>query len=386
MLKTATIKNFSFSEYSHKGNVRLINEDFCYSADTVNGYVFTVCDGVGGNNAGEVASETVAKVIVEFLTEKWVDSPQKALNFALEEANSTLLEKGKGNPELYGMATTITAVLIRDEKVYYAHAGDSRIYFCTKNKFFQITKDHSVTQVLIDRGKLTKKEALSHPQKNQITKAAGINSELKPSVSEEFINSHEGNYLILCTDGLYSEVTDKEIFKLIKEEGENDNIAELLVNKANENGGNDNITVQVIRFFQTENIQFEEKREVTKKTKKKKVLYVTLTLFVLFTLIISILYFFPFKKDVEKVKPKNLKNTVSVQTFLLEYENNDTLNINGYYVTKPGDTPRMISQMFNVKLQELYTLNSKEKMYFFAGEKVSLGIRKKEVSLDINKE
>ncbi len=370
MLRTTTIKDFTFSEYSHKGQVRENNEDYFLSSDTVNGYVFVVCDGVGGGNAGEVASEIAAKNIISFLSEKWGKKPFDLLNNALENANSEILRQAQLNSSLRGMGTTITAVLIRDEKFYYAHAGDSRIYFSTAKKYFRLTKDHSFVQNLIDKGDLTEAEAELHPKKNQITKAAGIFAKLNPVVSKEGIIPEHGNFLILCSDGLYSEIPEKEIFEIIKTNEAENNIAEILTKVALDNGGNDNITVQVIRFLKTETIgkkEIETKNKI-KPTTKKKYIYWAAAIFVFVTSLLSLAYILYLGEVERNVNAKTYQTSVSI--YYLHYLRSDSLKTNGEYPTKPGDNIELLSSIFKTTPENIIYNNKKKSLTLLLGEKL----------------
>jgi protein phosphatase len=151
----------------------------------------------------------------------------------------------KNDPELSGMGTTVVVAIVVDESVYVAHAGDSRAYILSNNQLYQLTKDHSLVQEMVDCGKITPEEAREHPKKNLITRALGVSEELRIDFCEESIS--ENDVLLICTDGLTNFVEAEEIYELT-EDGKFYEYAERLVNRANHNGGGDNITVVTVSY------------------------------------------------------------------------------------------------------------------------------------------
>lgn len=230
------------------GLVRNNNED-CYRAGYLsNGGVWAVvCDGMGGASGGNVASETAVNVISEKITsgfhEGMNDNSLKLLIVsAVETANAQVYSKSAGDTTLFGMGTTAAVAVIIDDNVYLAHVGDSRIYIFSENSAVQLTTDHSVVQMMIERGEITREEAKDHPQKNVITRALGVEPYIKVDYAQEVFNS--GDTLVLCSDGLTNFVSDEDILRICNEGG--DNIADRLVDAANANGGGDNITVVTV--------------------------------------------------------------------------------------------------------------------------------------------
>lgn len=231
------------------GKAREMNQDAYYASqpsDTVGLYV--VADGMGGYNGGEVASTiavTAAKNYIESNfaeTEHTKEKLQELVKNAIEYANMLVYEKAKEIPELEGMGTTIEVALVHNNRVYIGHVGDSRVYRIRKNFIRRLTTDHSYVQKLVKDGTISKEEAMHHPKKNMLTKALGCTSFVEPDVSVKgFLKD---DILVLTSDGLTNMVTDEEIYNIVT-----DNIevaAEKLVNKANESGGLDNITVIVV--------------------------------------------------------------------------------------------------------------------------------------------
>ena len=231
------------------GRAREMNQDAYYASqpsDTVGLYV--VADGMGGYNGGEVASTiavTAAKNYIESNfaeTEHTKEKLQELVKNAIEYANMLVYEKAKEIPELEGMGTTIEVALVHNNRVYIGHVGDSRVYRIRKNFIRKLTTDHSYVQKLVKDGTITKEEAAHHPKKNMLTKALGCTSFVEPDVSVKgFLKD---DILVLTSDGLTNMVTDEEIYSIVTDSIEV--AADKLVNKANEAGGLDNITVIVV--------------------------------------------------------------------------------------------------------------------------------------------
>lgn len=233
------------------GLKRSSNQD-SYAAGELPGSVAwaVVCDGMGGVAGGNLASTTAVKIISERISSTYrqgmgFNSIRNMLTSAITAANISVFEKAKENPELTGMGTTVVAALVVDGTVCVAHAGDSRAYILSDKKLRQITKDHSIVQEMVDRGSLTPDEAKEDPRKNIITRALGVEDDLRIDFREEDIS--ETDVLMICTDGLTNYVEPQEIYELT-DDGKFFEYAERLVNRANENGGGDNITVVTVSY------------------------------------------------------------------------------------------------------------------------------------------
>lgn len=232
------------------GRKRLVNEDSMGSFETCNGLVSVVCDGMGGHVGGATASRLAVDTIQRFLDEQYYMDPREAIGLAIEAANHAILAETNIHTELRGMGSTCVMLLIRDNKVYIGHVGDSRIYLIRTNTITQLTKDHSYVQMLVDCGQLEPEQAEHHPRKNEITNALGIPDMTPATVKEEFIIPESGDCFLLCTDGLSGMVSDKEILSIVSKQKEmgTQERADVLVRRANEHGGVDNITVQLVEF------------------------------------------------------------------------------------------------------------------------------------------
>ena len=228
-----------------KGRVRSYNQDAYVAGRISDNAVFAVvCDGMGGANAGNVASENAVRHISEYIIRSYRDSMditelEKTVRNAVTSANIELFDMSASEQSLSGMGTTAVIALIKDGEAVIANVGDSRIYLVNEN-IKQLTRDHSVVQSLIESGKIAPEDAKYHPRKNVITRAIGAEGSV--TADSSVIRLNRGDSLLLCTDGLSNYRDDNEILGVFK----NTDISaepEALVEKANLNGGGDNITV-----------------------------------------------------------------------------------------------------------------------------------------------
>ena len=235
----------NIGNFSDVGKTRDINEDYFGSFSGSFGSLLLVCDGMGGHKGGEIASRLAVETISNYF-EKLNDNYNisEVINKSLEAANTSIILKAKENSDLTDMGSTVVLVLIKDELVYYTSLGDSRIYKIRDGAIYQITKDNSLVQQMVDSNIITEDEAKVHPKKNVITKALGTNDELEQEYYEPF-KLLENDKLILCSDGLTAHVDEEEIFQL-SENNPPQQAAQKLVELANERGGTDNITVQIV--------------------------------------------------------------------------------------------------------------------------------------------
>lgn len=226
------------------GLVRRENQDAFVTGRLSEQRVFAVvCDGMGGANGGSVASEMAVRRVSDRLAAAGGESEISfgyVFESALAAANIDIYDKAKESPELSGMGTTIVAAVASPDTLCVAHVGDSRAYLLCDGVLKQITRDHSVVQQMIERGQLTQTEARTHPRKNFITRALGVENTVMSDYTE--IAWHPGDRLLLCTDGLTNMVEDAALEKLL---GEPD-AADKLIEAALSAGGNDNITVCLI--------------------------------------------------------------------------------------------------------------------------------------------
>jgi serine/threonine protein phosphatase PrpC len=226
------------------GKERKINEDFFYISDMKDEIQLAIlADGMGGYNAGEVASKTATQAVKEYIQKHFSkDDIEETIRQAIEYANRVVYDKAKKQKELDGMGTTLDVCLIYNNKVYIGHTGDSRVYKIKHNEMQKITRDDSYVQTLIEDGTITKEEAFNHPKKNMITKALGCMGDVVPNIYVE--NFEEKDIILMTSDGLTNMVKEDEILKIINENPEE--AVDKLIKKANDNGGYDNITVVII--------------------------------------------------------------------------------------------------------------------------------------------
>ena len=223
---------------THPGRVRTNNED----AFLVEGQLFVVADGMGGHNAGEVASAMAVASLQQAAT-GIID--EAALSAALQQANEEIHAESMANHVRHGMGTTIAALVVtNDDTVLVANVGDARIYRWHDGNLSRVTKDHSYVQELVDEGIITLDEARVHPRRNIVTRALGIDAEVE--ISTATLPVTIGARYILCSDGLVDEVTDGEIAAILDRHPSAVAAAEALVSAANSAGGRDNITVIVV--------------------------------------------------------------------------------------------------------------------------------------------
>ena len=255
------------------GQVRDHNEDYVSSDDRIG--LAVLADGMGGLNAGEVASSMSVHLLMDELRAyaagestleqelaEGDDMPNQSqiVARAIEKANSSVFHVSQTQPHCEGMGTTIAVSMFYDNKVTIGHIGDSRVYRFRDNKLEQITKDHSFVQELIDKGLYTKDEARASSKKHVVTRALGVAPKVVPEVHEYKVK--QGDLFLMCSDGLTDLVGDSDIEKTFRELGSNLSVtAGHLVEVANASGGKDNISVVLIRI----NKAFPEKAGLLKR-------------------------------------------------------------------------------------------------------------------------
>lgn len=220
------------------GRARERNEDSMLVKDRM----FAVADGMGGHRGGEVASALSLEGLEA--AEVSADGPLAQLVQEVKAANRAVFDRGEKDRELQGMGTTLTAVVVDDETGYLAHVGDSRAYLLREGALQQLTEDHTLVQRLVREGKITAEQAEQHPQRNILTRVLGVDDELEPY--ELTFDLHDGDRILICSDGLTGMLRDHEIQRILESEPDPQRAAEHLVASANQAGGDDNITVIVL--------------------------------------------------------------------------------------------------------------------------------------------
>jgi len=227
---------------SDTGRQRRANEDACFARAPV----FVVADGMGGAQAGEVASRMAVEAFEPGLDDDGDTSAEAALIARIRLANGLIHDLAQSDRARQGMGTTITAAVVGEHDVAVAHVGDSRAYRLRAGAFERLTDDHSLVEELKRQGKLTDEEATHHPQRSIITRALGP----EPSVEVDSATwpAEPGDVFLLCSDGLTSMIEDSQVAGLLREASSMEQAARALVAAANEAGGRDNITVVLFRL------------------------------------------------------------------------------------------------------------------------------------------
>jgi len=236
------------------GCVRENNEDyFCYwepSRDSEferKGRLLIVADGMGGHEGGQEASHIAVETVQQAYAAAREGDPRLWLLDGFQEAHERIHQFAFEHPDLHGMGTTCTAVALLGYDLYYAHVGDSRLYLMRDSHLYRITRDHSYVGRLVEQGIISPEEANSHPQRNILTAALGTGADLLPESPEQPILLEVGDLLLLCSDGLWSLLSDDELQDAASS-GTPEKVAAQLVEQAKDRGGVDNITVQIVRM------------------------------------------------------------------------------------------------------------------------------------------
>ena len=243
------MENYIIANCTDTGRTRRVNEDSMVTFDSPNGRVVAVCDGMGGQNAGDVASQLAVAVIQDILSDNTFATPEEAITSSVIAANQAILRKASMNEDMQGMGATCVMLIVKDGKVYYGSIGDSRIYYIANGMIRQITKDQSYVQTLVDAGQITLAEAEHHQDKNQITNALGVEGMTPPVIGQMPIIPEPNSTFLLCSDGLSGMINNNTILNTVSRYDLSLNErARMLVEQANEAGGLDNITVQLVEF------------------------------------------------------------------------------------------------------------------------------------------
>lgn len=236
------------------GSCRQENQDNYCAQQLTDGTAWgVVCDGMGGVNGGRVASHIATESMLQFLSKNLPEmrpgEEKQTILRGFDIANRAVYDKATSDPDMLGMGTTGVCAYVASGAAHLVHAGDSRAYLFHDSQLRQITRDHSMVQQLVDSGKITRDQAANHPQKNLITRALGVSSTIVPEYNRCPVQ--EGDILLLCTDGLTNMVPDEEI-RLILIEAGFFSAPDILLERALQAGGQDNITIMLIGVETTE--------------------------------------------------------------------------------------------------------------------------------------
>ncbi len=252
--KSGKIDGISYGGRTDTGRKRTENQDsFLFSekeqiVSPEKGFLFAVADGMGGHRGGAVASKLALGILVSEYYKLEPRNIAKALKRAFEKANEAVYTLAHDDDNYQKMGTTMTAAVLKDSRLYFAHVGDSRGYIVSKNKIQQFTSDHSYVARLVRAGVITEEEAVNHPADNVITRAVGLATEIQVDIPENEIVLKKGQIVLLCSDGLFKAVPDHDIRDTVRTWITPDLISKKLVELANERGGPDNITVVTARI------------------------------------------------------------------------------------------------------------------------------------------
>lgn len=321
--------NFLIAKATDVGITRQVNEDSMSVFDSPNGQVMVVCDGMGGQAAGDVASQLAVNIIENILTDNTFESPEEAIRQSVLAANQGVLNRTMQNPEWEGMGSTCVMLIIKDGRVYCGWVGDSRIYYIANHTIRQISHDQSIVQEMIDRGEITKEEAANHPQKNEVTNGIGVYGMSAPETMRIPIVPEPGSVFLLCSDGLSGMVEDRQIERVVsKAEMSLQQKADRLVALANEAGGLDNITVELVQFGTsgvagaTSGTLFETPQGINNTPKKsRRMIYSTISFLVIIACCLGGGYYY---MQHQKEQEKQTKTEVKSNTPKKSSKGNDS--------------------------------------------------------------
>ena len=240
---------FDYTQKTDVGKLRMQNQDAMGVIQTSSGLLFVTCDGMGGHQAGDTAAKMAVQGFSDFFMTKTFSNTEIPLAFmeSCQLVDEKIITHSVDNLECAGMGTTVVMLLINQEGGFYAHVGDSRLYHSKDDTLSLLTKDHSYVQKLIDLNRITEEEAQFHPKKNFIERALGTEDCAPDMGAIPPLNENEDMFL-LCTDGLTNMLPEIEIYAVLSSNDfDLQKKALLLIAMANEKGGADNITIQLIK-------------------------------------------------------------------------------------------------------------------------------------------
>jgi serine/threonine protein phosphatase PrpC len=236
---------FKYVTLTDTGLKRIENEDSYGVYDVDGGLLVVVCDGLGGNKAGNVASKLAVESISKTFQDLGGAEYLERIRLSILEANKIVIEESNKDFDRKGMATTVETLYLKGDTAYWGHVGDSRLYYLKNNKLKQLSKDHSLVQKLIDEGYLTLKEAENHPNKNIIMRALGDSDNVEVDTSKLKISPADSGKFFVCTDGVTTVLHNDELENILV----NDNphyISEAIANLVEKRGAPDNYTFVII--------------------------------------------------------------------------------------------------------------------------------------------
>lgn len=233
------------------GRKRKTNQDSFYMG--LKTKLFMVADGMGGHNGGDIASQMAIKILPEYIENNLDMEPVLLLTGAIKESNRCIKNFGEKNAELVGMGTTIVCFFFKGQNLFIGNVGDSRGYLINQKRIYQLTRDHSLVQEKLNFGIYGREQAALDPQKNVLVRTVGFEDDVEVDVFVYKVNKND--IFLCCSDGLHGKVSDEDIVYLINKyipepgnatQAEADKVIQALINLANENGGQDNITAILV--------------------------------------------------------------------------------------------------------------------------------------------
>lgn len=213
-------------------------------------HFFAVADGMGGHNGGDIASQLSVKIMPAYFEQHPGQDPLNLMKGMIQEINQAILKKAEEQPELHGMGTTVSAIYFHGQNLIIGNVGDSRVYMVNNHHIFQMTRDHSFVQEKLNMGIYTREEAVKDPQKNVLVRSVGFESDLNVDVFNYRICKND--IFLICSDGLHGKVSDADILHIVQKNivdpssctmADVENAVKELIQQANDNGGQDNISV-----------------------------------------------------------------------------------------------------------------------------------------------
>lgn len=243
------MKVFSMTDV---GRVRQMNQDYVFATDEPQGTLpnlLVVADGMGGHKAGDFASKFTVETLKEEIKHSLKEGPEEVLMDAVQVVNKKLIETAEKDIKLDGMGTTLVAATVMNHTLHFINVGDSRLYLINQ-EVKQLSRDHSLVEEMLRLGGISEEEAKHHPDKNIITRAIGVKEDVEADYYEYALK--KGDVILMCTDGLCNMVSEDEIFEIIKSARDIVEAGQSLINRANENGGKDNIGIVLAAPFSNE--------------------------------------------------------------------------------------------------------------------------------------
>lgn len=357
--------NISFFGKSDVGKVRYTNEDY-FTNEKINDkeYIFIIADGMGGHQAGEVASRLGTTTFVNEYKKlrKKGKTIKDSMIQSLKKANSIILKRAISDPQKRGMGTTFTGCVISDNKVTIIHVGDSRIYFIRNNKIKKLTTDHTFVEKMLNEGKITEEEARDHPQKNILYMSLGARESYVPEIINN-LTIKNGDIITMCSDGLNNMVDDGSIKEYSQAYNPEKSVKEL-IKLANENGGIDNITIQIIHAGR--NVNKNKTQPIKKIKSKRKRMALSFIIGILF-----LIFFFwidwngKYSKSAQINNPF-FKNIFVLLSLILKNDNTSPIDKNILKIQSFKNQKKILSPTYFFSLsQNTLLIKKNNKLYLF---------------------